>query len=107
MAQVISAADPLTQSERERLLATPRPRTALPLFGGTPRRLPLAGDVRAVDRADRPIYAVWELTLKCDLACRHCGSRAGVARADELALTEALDLVGQLAELGLKELTLI
>ncbi len=45
--------------------------------------------------------------MKCDLACRHCGSRAGVARPDELRLPEALDLVGQLADLGLKELTLI
>ena len=41
----------------------------------------------------RPIYAVWEITLRCDLACRHCGSRAGRARPDELTTAEALDLV--------------
>ena len=40
---------------------------------------------RAVDRGWRPVYAVWEVTLKCDLACRHCGSRAGHARPDELS----------------------
>ena len=40
---------------------------------------------RATDRSQwRPIYAVWEITLRCDLACRHCGSRAGRARPDEL-----------------------
>ena len=99
--------DPLTRAERERLLSAPRPRSALPLFGGGPRRLPLADDVRAVDRGDRPIYAVWELTLRCDLACRHCGSRAGPSRPDELTLKEAVDLVRQLGELGVKEVTLI
>ncbi len=55
----------------------------------------------------RPIYAVWEVTLKCDLACRHCGSRAGHARSDELSTAECLDLVTQMAELGVKEVTLI
>src|SRR4051812_3874560 len=91
--------DPLSPAERERILAAPRPRAALPLLNGGRTRLPLDGEVRPVDRADRPIYAVWELTLKCDLACRHCGSRAGAPRPDELSLPEALDLVRQLAEL--------
>ncbi len=71
------------------------------------RRLPLAADVRAVDRAWRPIYAVWEITLRCDLACRHCGSRAGRERPEELTTTEALDLVQQMADLGVLEVTLI
>ena len=35
----------------------------------------------------RPIYAVWELTLKCNLACVHCGSRAGDAREQEAVPT--------------------
>ena len=38
------------------------------------------------DAAHTPRYVVWELTLKCDLACRHCGSRAGRVRQDELTL---------------------
>jgi radical SAM protein with 4Fe4S-binding SPASM domain len=54
-----------------------------------------------------PSIAVWEITLRCDLGCRHCGSRAGHARHDELNMAEALDLVRQLADLGLKEVTLI
>ncbi len=52
-------------------------------------------------------YAVWEITLKCNLACSHCGSRAGDARVDELSTEEALDLVRQLAEVGIDEVTLI
>jgi radical SAM protein with 4Fe4S-binding SPASM domain len=71
------------------------------------RRLPLAESARSVDRAARPRYAVWELTLACDLACRHCSSRAGRARPDELTTAEALDLVAQLADLGVLEVTLI
>jgi nif11-class peptide radical SAM maturase 3 len=52
-------------------------------------------------------YAVWEITLKCNLACQHCGSRAGHERTDELSTEEALDLVRQMADIGIKEVTLI
>jgi len=55
----------------------------------------------------RTSYAVWEITLKCNLACSHCGSRAGHARATELTTEEAFDLVRQMAEVGIKEVTLI
>lgn len=55
----------------------------------------------------RTSYAVWEITLKCNLACSHCGSRAGQARSHELSTEEALDLVRQLAKVGIKEVTLI
>lgn len=57
-------------------------------------------------RARRTAYAVWELTLKCNLSCGHCGSRAGERRDDELSPEEALDLVRQLAELGITEVTI-
>ena len=52
-------------------------------------------------------YAVWEITLKCNLACQHCGSRAGHTRANELSTAEALDLVRQMAEVGITEVTII
>lgn len=52
-------------------------------------------------------YAVWEITLKCNLACQHCGSRAGHTRDKELSTPEALDLVKQMAEVGITEVTLI
>ncbi len=69
--------------------------------------MPLADQVREIDVAARPILAVWEITLACDLACGHCGSRAGRARPDELSTEEALTLVDQLAELGVLEVVLI
>ena len=54
-----------------------------------------------------PRYVVWELTLKCDLACRHCGSRAGLALEAELGLEEARAIARQLGELGTYEVTFI
>lgn len=59
------------------------------------------------DRYHRISHAVWEITLKCNLACNHCGSRAGAARTHELSTQEALDLVKQLADVGITEVTLI
>lgn len=97
--------DPLRADEREALVRARRPRVALPTL--KPRRsLPLL-EARPLDRRTRPRHAVWELTLRCDQACRHCGSRAGVARPNELSTAECLDLVRQLAELGVMEVTLI
>ncbi|MFK7985110.1 MAG: radical SAM protein [Sandaracinaceae bacterium] len=68
---------------------------------GGRRRLPvLAGNLH-------PRYVVWELTLLCDHACTHCGSRAGVAREHELSTREALAVVEELAALGAGEVVLI
>jgi len=69
--------------------------------------LPLAAETRPIDQRWTPLYAVWEITLRCDLACRHCGSRAGRSRPDELSTAEALDLVAQMADLGCEEVTVI
>ena len=55
----------------------------------------------------RPVYAVWEITMRCDHACAHCGSRAAVARPDELSREELLDVAGQLIRIGSREVTLI
>jgi len=54
-----------------------------------------------------PAYVVWELTLRCDHACTHCGSRAGVARDHELTTEEALAVVDQLAAMRAREVVLI
>ncbi len=40
-----------------------------------------------------PAYVVWELTLRCDQRCTHCGSRADEARPDELTRAQALELI--------------
>lgn len=60
-----------------------------------------------VATAHRPVYVVWELTLACDHACTHCGSRAGVARDGELSTAEAVGVAGQLADAGAREVVLI
>src|SRR5262245_41154647 len=98
---------PLSPDERQLLLDAPRPRRAVPLIQPGKRHLPLADEARPVDQRVRPLYAVWEITLRCDLACRHCGSRAAHARPDELSTAECLDLVRQMAELGVREVTII
>tara|TARA_R110002096_G_scaffold16898_1_gene57606 strand:- start:49846 stop:51123 length:1278 start_codon:yes stop_codon:yes gene_type:complete len=59
------------------------------------------------DEASTPTYLVWELTLACDLGCKHCGSRAGKAREGELSTEKCLELVAQFAEAGIREITLI
>jgi len=97
--------DPLSPDERAEILARPRPERALPIFPGR-RRLPLA-EPRDKDTRFKPLIAVWEITLRCDLACRHCGSRAGRARPDELTTEQCLQLVRDLAELGTREIALI
>lgn len=55
----------------------------------------------------RPIYVVWETTLRCDHECAHCGSRAGDARPDELSTEELLEVADALVRLGTREVTLI
>lgn len=71
------------------------------------RKLPLEPLARSVDQKTRPIYAVWEITLACDLGCQHCGSRAGRARPEELSTEQCFELVAQMAALGIREVTLI
>jgi radical SAM protein with 4Fe4S-binding SPASM domain len=53
-----------------------------------------------------PRFCVWELTLACELRCKHCGSYAGPKRDDELSLTEALAVADQLAAMRCEKLTL-
>jgi radical SAM protein with 4Fe4S-binding SPASM domain len=46
-----------------------------------------------------PVVIGWELTLACNLRCRHCGSTAGQARRKELTLEESLAICDQFPEL--------
>lgn len=54
-----------------------------------------------------PAYVVWEITLRCDQPCAHCGSRAGGPREDELTTEEALRVVEQLRVQRTREVVLI
>lgn len=64
------------------------------------RRLDVMQDIH-------PAYVVWELTLRCDQRCTHCGSRAADARESELNTAEALTVVAQLAAMRTREVVLI
>jgi radical SAM protein with 4Fe4S-binding SPASM domain len=46
-----------------------------------------------------PVIMGWELTLACNLRCRHCASSAGRPRDRELTLQESLAICDQLPEL--------
>ena len=50
-------------------------------------------------RFSAPLFAVWNITNRCNLRCRHCYQDSlHDALADELTLAEKLDLVDQMAE---------
>ena len=107
--RVTSRHDPLTGEEREALIGKPRPRTHLPIAPTAPPALrdrPLAAQARPIDKQKRPVYCVWETTLACDQACRHCGSRAGRERLEQLTTDECVNVIDQLAKLGVMEVTL-
>lgn len=54
-----------------------------------------------------PLFINWELTLACNLNCRHCGSSAGQKRPDELTTNEALAICDQLPALLVQEVDFI
>jgi radical SAM protein with 4Fe4S-binding SPASM domain len=91
----MSSDDPVTTAE------TLAPATPVP-SAASPREL-RPGD----EDHPAPIYAVWELTMKCDQPCQHCGSRAGHARDAELSTAEVLQVAKALADLGCREIALI
>lgn len=54
-----------------------------------------------------PIMTVWEVTLKCNLKCLHCGSSAGVKNSNELTTKESLKVCKELSEIGFKGISLM
>ncbi len=50
-----------------------------------------------------PMTLGWELTLVCNLRCKHCGSSAGFQRRNELTTSEALRLCDQFPALLVQE----
>lgn len=58
--------------------------------------------------AQRPLrYAVIEITNACNLRCSHCASTSGKRRANEFSFREITELLGNIAELGGEEITII
>ncbi len=54
----------------------------------------------------QPLTCVWEVTMGCNMRCGHCGSSCTEPLPDELNTEEALDLIDQLKQIGLKWITL-
>jgi radical SAM protein with 4Fe4S-binding SPASM domain len=50
-----------------------------------------------------PFIVGWELTVNCNLRCRHCGSSAGSPRSEELTTEEALKICDQFPALLVRE----
>jgi len=50
-----------------------------------------------------PYVVGWELTLACNLKCRHCASSAGQPRPNELTTAEALAICEQFPALAVQE----
>jgi len=54
----------------------------------------------------KPITGVWEITMGCNMRCKHCGSSCENALEGELTTEEALKLCDDLKELGFEWITL-
>ncbi len=46
--------------------------------------------------------AVWNLTTKCNLSCKHCYIDAGAKKDNELKKDEAFNVIQELASLGFR-----
>jgi len=55
----------------------------------------------------QPDYIIWEVTLRCNLRCKHCAAAAGRARPDELDTDEAMMVVDQLKGLHVPAVALM
>lgn len=54
----------------------------------------------------QPVTSVWEVTMGCNMRCKHCGSSCAEPLPDELDTQEALEVCDQCADIGLRWITL-
>jgi radical SAM protein with 4Fe4S-binding SPASM domain len=54
----------------------------------------------------KPTAAVWEITMDCNMRCKHCGSSCSGPLPDELTTEEALEMCDALKRIGLQRITL-
>jgi len=47
-----------------------------------------------------PVSVVWSLSYRCNLRCMHCYQNAGEPSPDELTIDEQLDIIDQMARVG-------
>jgi MoaA/NifB/PqqE/SkfB family radical SAM enzyme len=55
---------------------------------------------------NKPVTAVWEITMGCNMRCKHCGSSCHEPLPGELTTDEALNLCDAIGELGMQWITL-
>lgn len=55
---------------------------------------------------EHPITGVWEITMGCNMRCRHCGSGCESPLPDELTTEQALKLADDIGQLGMRWITL-
>ncbi len=57
----------------------------------------------------KPVFAHLEVTYKCNLSCKFCGFRKGLAREkmDELSVNEWVRIIDELKEIGVSYATLV
>ncbi len=53
-----------------------------------------------------PTSTVWEITMNCNMRCKHCGSSCEGPHADELTTEEALRVCDSLGKINLRKITL-
>ena len=76
-----------------------RPQKPTPPIGAAPKSH--YRSVRPIDHErPHPLYVVWEITLACDLGCKHCGSRAGHQRTSELTTEQFIVVMSQSPDLA-------
>ena len=54
-----------------------------------------------------PMSALFELTLRCNMRCIHCGSSAGLKRSKELTTKQWTQIINQLSEMGCRYIGLL
>ncbi|MDH4318905.1 MAG: radical SAM protein [Desulfobulbaceae bacterium] len=54
----------------------------------------------------KAIHADWEITMGCNMRCRHCGSSCSKPLAGQLDTKQALRVCDEIGDLGLKHVTL-
>jgi radical SAM protein with 4Fe4S-binding SPASM domain len=54
----------------------------------------------------QPVTAVWEITMGCNMRCKHCGSSCTEPSSDELTTDEAFKVIDQMSDLGVRWVTL-
>jgi len=70
------------------------------------KQLVIAASKRGEKVQYSPITGVWEITMGCNMRCKHCGSACENALEGELSTEEALDLCDQIVDLGFDWITL-